>query len=270
LVDFTNTHEVALRDMDDLNGRIAIVTGAGTGIGRAIALRLAEAGADVGLFDLDEASAHATRDQIRAIGRRATVTVGNVAERGDVLGAAAAMEHELGPINILVNNVGILRTCPFLEQSIEDWHRVFATNLDGVFHFSQAVLPGMVARCGGCIINMSSWTGKKGVANHAAYGATKAAILNLTQSLAEEFGQSRIRVNAVCPGIIVDTKMREVAEDLNRAQGLPDVATRTKALPLRRPGYPSEIADVVAFLASDRAAYITGEAVNITGGLWMN
>jgi NAD(P)-dependent dehydrogenase (short-subunit alcohol dehydrogenase family) len=128
----------------------------------------------------------------------------------------------------------------------------------------------MVARSKGRIVNMSSWTGKKGVANHVAYGATKAAILNMTQSLAEEFSASGIRVNAVCPGITSDTKMRDAAKDMNRAQGLPDVATRTKALPLRRPGYPTEVADVIVFLASDRAVYVTGEAVNVTGGLWMN
>lgn len=170
----------------------------------------------------------------------------------------------------MINNAGILQTSKFLEVTADDWRRTFAINLDGVFFFSQAVLPAMVDRRAGVIINMSSWTGKKGVPNHAAYGATKAAIINLTQSLAGEFGEHGIRVNAVCPGIIVDTNMRAEAEDMNRAQGLPDAETRTKSLPLRRPGQPHEIADVVAFLASDRAAYMTGQALNVTGGLWMN
>ena len=256
--------------MADLSGKVAIVTGAGAGIGRAIALQLAEDGSDIGLFDVDEAGARETADQVRALGRRAGVAIGNVAEQKDVARAVAAITAELGPVDILVNNAGILRTCTFLDQSEADWHRMFAINLDGVFHFCQAVLPQMTERGKGCIVNMSSWTGKKGVANHAAYGASKAAILNVTQSLAEEFGGLGIRVNAVCPGIIVDTKMRDAAEKMNRAQGLADVATRTQALPLRRPGYPQEIADVVAFLVSDRAAYVTGEAVNVTGGLWMN
>lgn len=256
--------------MGELSGRIAIVTGAGAGIGHAVAMRLAEAGADVGLFDRDEAAMRETADQLAAYGGRTALAAGDVAERGDVMAAVAGFAAKLGPIDILVNNAGILRTCKFLDQSEADWRGIFAVNLDGAFHFSQAVLPAMVERGAGCIVNMSSWTGKKGVANHAAYGATKAAILNLTQSLAEEFGADGIRVNAVCPGIIVDTRMRDAAEDMNRAQGLPDVETRTKALPMRRPGYPSEIADAVAFLASDRASYITGESINVTGGLWMD
>ncbi len=256
--------------MAELANRIAIVTGAGAGIGREVSLRLARAGCDVALFDIDARSVNDTADQIRALGRRASVVTGSVAVRDDVISAVSTFTTELGAIDILVNNAGLLRTCKFLDQSADDWRAIFAINLDGAFHFSQAVLPTMVERGKGCIVNMASWTGKKGVANHAAYGATKAAILNMTQSLAEEFGASGIRINAVCPGIIADTKMRDVAEKMNRAQGLPDVETRTKALPLRRPGYPSEIADVVVFLASDRAAYITGEAVNVTGGLWMN
>lgn len=251
----------------ELADRIAVVTGAGAGIGREVALRLALDGCDVGLFDIDERGISETADQVRRLGRKAAVAVGNVAARGDVLSAVGLFAGELGPIDILVNNAGILRTCKFLDLTESDWRTSFGVNLDGVFYFCQAVLPRMIESRAGNIINMSSWTGKKGVANHAAYGATKAAIINLTQSLAAEFG---IRVNAVCPGIIVDTKMRAQAEDLNRAQGLPDVETRTKSVPLRRPGYPSEIAEVVAFLASHRAAYMTGQAVNVTGGLWMS
>lgn len=256
--------------MGELTNKIAVVTGAGAGIGRAVALRLARAGCDVGLFDIDPASLSETADEVRALAVRVSVMTGNVAVQADVVAAIATFARDLGPIDVLVNNAGILRTCKFLEQSAADWRAIFAINLDGVFHFSQAVLPVMVERGSGCIINMASWTGKKGVANHAAYGGTKAAILNMTQSLAEEFGPSGVRINAVCPGIISDTKMRDAAEEMNLAQGLPDVTTRTKVLPLRRPGSPSDVADVVVFLASDRAAYITGEAVNVTGGLWMN
>jgi NAD(P)-dependent dehydrogenase (short-subunit alcohol dehydrogenase family) len=252
------------------NQRTAIVTGAGAGIGRAVATRLAAAAYDVGLFDLNERGMRDTATDVRALGRTAIEVVGNVALREDVARAALTYREHFPTLDVLVNNAGILRTAKFLEMSERDWSDCLAINLNGMFHFCRAVLPSMVQQRSGCIINMASWTGKKGVANHAAYGASKAAIISVTQSLAEEFGEYGIRVNAVCPGIIVDTDMRTQAEDLNRAQGLPDVHTRSRSLPLRRPGYPGEIADVVAFLASDAAAYITGESVNVTGGLWMD
>ncbi len=256
--------------MGEFTGKIALVTGAGAGIGREVAVRLARGGADLGLFDLNAAAAQETAGAVLALGRRAAVVIGNVAQGDDARSAVAAISAELGPVDILVNNAGILRTARFLELSESDWRAMFAINLDGVFHFSQAVLPAMVERGSGTIINMSSWTGKKGVPNHAAYGATKAAIINLTQSLAGEFGELGIRINAVCPGIIAQTNMRAEAEAMNYAQGLPDVATRVQSIPLRRAGYPAEIAELVAFLASDRASYMTGQAINVTGGHWMN
>lgn len=256
--------------MTEFSGKVAVVTGAGAGIGREVALRLARDGANLGLFDLNTDAARETAEAVARIGRKAAVASGNVARCEDVRQAIARFQTDLGPVDILVNNAGILRTARFLDLNEADWRAMFAVNLDGVFHFSQAVLPGMVERGCGAIINMSSWTGKKGVPNHAAYGATKAAIINLTQSLAGEFGRQGIRINAVCPGVIVDTNMRAEAEEMNRAQGLPDVATRVQSIPLRRAGYPAEIAEVVAFLASERAAYMTGQAINVTGGHWMN
>lgn len=256
--------------MSEFRGKISVVTGAGAGIGRDVAFRLARDGADIGLFDLDAGAVQETAKAIAALGTRVSVAAGSVANSSAVRNAVNQFRSELGPIDILVNNAGILRTSPFLDVQEGDWRAILGVNLDGVFHFCQAVLPEMVQRTAGAIINMSSWTGKKGVPNHAAYGASKAAILNLTQSLAGEFGASGIRINAVCPGIIVNTGMRDEAEEMNRAQGLPDVATRVQSIPLRRAGYPSEIAEVVAFLASDRAGYMTGQAINVTGGHWMN
>ena len=251
--------------------RTALVTGAGAGIGRAIALRLAADGCDIGAVDLDEAAAEETAALVRKLGRQACAVVGNVARRDSVQAAVARVAEALGPIDVLVNNAGILRPAKFLDVTDEDWRQTMSVNLDGVFYCCQAVLPAMLARRAGCIVNMSSWTGKKGVPNHAAYAATKAAVISLTQSIAGEVAEHGIRVNAVCPGTIVDTRMRTEAEALNKAQGLPDVDTRVKTLiPMRRAGLPADIAGVVAFLVSDDAAYMTGQAINVTGGLWMN
>lgn len=249
----------------------ALVTGAGGGIGRAIALRLARDGWDIGVVDLNEAGAQETATLVRELGRRACVAVGNVARRDSVQAVVAQVTEALGPIDVLVNNAGILRTAKFVDITDQDWRDTMSVNLDGVFYCIQAVLPAMLARGSGCIVNMSSWTGKKGAPNHAAYSATKAAVIALTQSLAGELAEIGIRVNAVCPGTIVDTQMRDDAETLNKAQGLPDIHTRVRTvIPMRRAGLPSDVAGVVAFLVSEDAAYMTGQAINITGGLWMN
>jgi len=252
-----------------LAGRRAVVTGAGLGIGRAIALRLAAEGCDVGVFDRSPEDAQETARLIESAGRRAAVATGDVASLDQVRAGMDALVAVLGAVDILVNNAGILRTAPFLETTPEVWRAVLGVNLDGVFNGCQAVLPHMIARRSGVIVNMSSWTGKKGVPNHAAYATSKFGVIGLTQSIAGEVAAHGVRVNAVCPGIIVNTAMRDQAEALNRAQGLPDVATRVQAIPLKRAGTPEDVAGVVAFLASDDAGYMTGQAINITGGLWM-
>ena len=251
------------------DGRTALVTGAGTGIGRAIALKLAREGCRVGVFDRDGAAAESTAAAIRAEGGTAATHTGDVSRREDVRAGVAALESALGPLDCLVNNAGILRTAPLAGITDADWRDTFAVNLDGVFLFCREVVPGMVARGRGAVVNMASWTGRRGVPNHAAYSASKFAVVGLTQSIAAEVAPHGVRVNAVCPGIIVDTAMRDHAEAANREQGLPDVHTRAQTVPLRRPGVPGDVAGVVAFLLSDAAAYVTGQAVDVSGGLWM-
>ena len=141
-------------------------------------------------------------------------------------------------------------------------------NVDGLFHVTRAVVPGMVERRSGVVVNIASWMGKAGVAQHGAYCASKFAIVALTQTLATEVGEHGVRVNAVAPGLIVGTRMREEAEIDRRAKGLEFAESRARSIPLRRAGAPEDVANTVAFLCSDQAAYVTGETVSITGGLW--
>jgi len=254
--------------MYGLEGRVAIVTGAAIGIGRAIALRLAQEGCRVGLFDLDRAGAEATAQMARAAGGTVAMAVGSVAVRADVTRGLEQFERDLGSPDILVSNAGILRADPVTALTDKAWRDTFAVNVDGVFFWSQAVLPGMLARRHGVIVNIASFAGKKGQPTLAAYSASKFAVIGFTQSLALETAEHGIRVNAVCPGIIVNTGMRDELEDYNAAHGRPDVTARAKSIPMQRTGEPEDVARVVAFLASAEAGYMTGQAINVTGGLW--
>jgi NAD(P)-dependent dehydrogenase (short-subunit alcohol dehydrogenase family) len=256
--------------MYHLDSKSAIVTGAAHGIGRRIALRLAEEGCDIGIFDIDEAEAQKTASDIRARGVRVFVEKGNVAHKGDVNRAMSALMRGLGRVDILVNNAGTLRVGKILAMSEKDWDDTFRVNLDSVFFVSRSVIPHMISRKSGCVLNLASWLGKKGVASYGAYCASKFAVIGLTQTMAVELAEYGIRVNALAPGLIVDTKLRAESEAMHQAQGLPLAAERAKAIPLGRVGYPDDVARLAAFLVSDEAAYMTGQAVNVSGGLWMN
>lgn len=254
--------------MYGLNGRKAIVTGGAHGIGRAIAARLVAEGCEVGIFDLDRAAAQATADALSAEGGRVVVAAGDVSSREEVVGGIGSLKAALGPIDILVNNAGICKVGKLLETSEAEWKATFGINVDGLFHVTRQVAPGMVERRSGTIVNIASWMGKSGVAAYGAYCASKFAVVSLTQSLALEIGEYGIRVNAIAPGLIVETKMRDESEIQRAAEGLPTAKDRAKTIPLRRAGLPSDIAKTVAFLASDEADYITGETISVTGGIW--
>jgi NAD(P)-dependent dehydrogenase (short-subunit alcohol dehydrogenase family) len=254
--------------MYGLEGRKAIVTGAAHGIGRAIAMRLVFEGCHVGIFDQDAATARTTAAAIARNDRIVRVVAGSVASKTDVEEGVAVLTAELGTIDILINNAGILRSGKLLEMTETDWSDIFRVNVDGVFHVTRAFVPGMVARRSGVVVNLTSWMGKSGVAHYGAYCASKFAIVALTQALATEVGEHGVRVNAVAPGLIVGTKMRDEAEIDRRAKGLDIAESRVTLIPLRRAGVPDDVANAVAFLCSDQAAYINGETVGVTGGLW--
>ena len=256
--------------MYSLNGRSAIVTGAAHGIGRKIALRLSEEGCDIGIFDIDELRAKETAGDIRERGGRVFVEVGSVANKDDVDRAMSTLARELERVDILVNNAGILRVGKILAMSEKDWDDTLRVNLDGVFLVSRSVIPHMIARKSGCVLNLASWLGKKGVASYGAYCASKFAVIGLTQTMALELAEYGIRVNALAPGLIIETKLRAESEAMHQAQGLPLAAERAKSIPLGRVGYPDDVARLATFLVSDEAAYMTGQAINVSGGLWMN
>lgn len=256
--------------MYSLEGRIALVTGGGAGIGRRIATRFAEEGCDVAVLDIDAAGAEETAAQVRALGRRALALAADVGEAEAAMAAVAQARAVLGPVDIVSNNAAIVRVGPVIDLAVEDWREVFRINADGVFHVCKAVIPEMIARRSGRIINTASWFGKIAKPNYSAYSASKFAVIGLTQALAGELAPHGVTVNAVCPGTIVGTRMRSDADARSVEQGLPTAKEREALSPLGRVGVPDDIARVVAFLASDEASYMTGQSINVTGGLWMH
>jgi len=232
--------------------RTALVTGAGRGIGRSIALRFAEEGAKLCLVARTEPELAETDRQVRAIGPRSLSLPGDVTSLETATAIVERTEAELGPVDILVNNAGVFLRRAFLEMTPEEWDQVMATNLTGAVNFCRAVLPGMVRRRRGRIVNVSSIHGIRGEANLSAHSAAKFALIGLTQSLAREFRSHNIAVNAVCPGS-VENKLDETREAARRE-------------PLQEKLWPRDVARTVLFLASDDAAAITGAALEVYGG----
>jgi NAD(P)-dependent dehydrogenase (short-subunit alcohol dehydrogenase family) len=254
----------------DLKGKVAFITGAGGGIGRAIALRLVREGCHLAIMDLDRSGAEDTARSARSAGGKAVVLQGDVAESADVARCVRSAEDELGGLDLLVNNAGVLPIGSVQDTSEEEWRRTFRVNVDGVFHCCKAVSPAMVRRRQGRIINIASWFGKTGKPYNAAYCATKFAVIGFTQSLAQELAAHRVTVNAICPGTVTATAMRERADETLKRLGLPTSKERESGIPLGRLCLPEDVARVAAFLASGESAYMTGQAINVTGGLWMH
>ena len=241
-----------------LNGKTALVTGASRGIGRAIALRLAEDGANVAVIYAGSADkAEAVVNEITALGVNAKAYRCNVADSAAVNETVKAVTSDLGKIDILVNNAGITRDGLMLRMKDEDFDAVLDTNLKGAFNMIRACYSGFIRKKSGRIINISSVSGIMGNAGQANYSASKAGVIGLTKSVARELASRGITCNAVAPGFI-QTDMTENLGDNNPL---------LNSIPLGRMGKPEDIAAAVAFLASDSAAYITGEVLKVDGGL---
>ena len=251
--------------MYSLSGRVGIVTGAGGGIGREIARRLTREGMVVAVLDRDSAAAEAVAGEIGGLALAADVT-----SPEEVSLAVDTALARLQRIDVLVNNAGIAWMGPAMDMPLEALQAMLRVNVEGVFIVTRAVLPHMMARRSGSVVNLASWAGKTGNANFAGYCASKFAVIGLTQALAREMAPHSIRVNAICPGIVVDTAMRSTIEVQQRHYGLPDTAEREKSIPIGRVSVPDDVARIAAFLASDEASYMTGESINLSGGLLMD
>jgi len=246
----------------NLNGEIALVTGGSRGIGRACALALAKAGAEVLVkYVSNEAKAEETCNQIRQAGGKATAVKFDVGNAEETQSAIEALLKEKKKISILVNNAGITHDGLMMRYATEDWDRVVDTNLRGAFVASQAVIRPMMKERKGSIIHMSSIVGITGNAGQAAYCAAKAGLIGLTKSMAKELAARNIRVNAVAPGYIQTDMTDELTPE--QKDGI------LKHIPLGRVGTPEEIADAVVFLASPASQYVTGQVIVVDGGMGM-
>jgi len=244
-----------------LQGRVAIITGAAQGIGRAIAEALAHAGADIAVADLDTGRSADTVAAVEKIGRKALNIKVNVADANETKAMAEHVIKTWGKIDILVNNAGITRDALLLRMREEDWNLVLQVNLNGTFNCTKAVLQPMTKQRYGRIVNIASIVGAMGNVGQANYAASKAAVIGFTKTVAREYASRSVTVNAVAPGFIV-TAM---------TQGLPTEVKEAlqKQIPLGRLGTPADIAAAVQFLVSDEAGYVTGQVLHINGGMLM-
>ena len=242
-----------------LNNKIAIVTGGADGIGKATAIRFAQEGAVVVIWDLNEEKGNETVQQIESAGGKASFAKVNTAVYAELEAATKQVVDQFGTLDIIINNAGITRDNLMLRMSKDDWDTIIKVNLDSVFNLTKAVIKPMMKARAGSIINMTSVVGVKGNAGQANYAASKAGVIGFSKSIALELGSRNIRCNAIAPGFI-ETEMT-AALDEKTVQGWRD------SIPLKRGGQPEDVANACVFLASDLSSYITGQVLNVDGGM---
>jgi 3-oxoacyl-[acyl-carrier protein] reductase len=243
-----------------LEGKTAIVTGAARGIGKAIAIRLAGEGCNIAFTDLAiDDNAKATENEIAALGVKVKAYASNAANFDDTHAVVNEIVKDFGQIDVLVNNAGITRDGLMMRMSEQQWDSVINVNLKSAFNFIHALTPVMMKQKAGSIINMSSVVGVHGNAGQANYSASKAGMIGLAKSVARELGSRGIRANAIAPGFIITEMTHQLSEEVR--------AEWAKQIPLKRGGTPEDVADVALFLASDLSSYVTGQVIQVDGGM---
>ena len=247
-----------------LQGKTALITGAARGIGKAIAMKFAKEGANIALTDLfidEEHGGLATEREIQALGVKAKGYASNAADFAQTAEVVAEVQKEFGSIDILVNNAGITKDGLMLKMTEQQWDAVLNVNLKSAFNFIHAVTPIMMHQKGGSIINMSSVVGVHGNAGQCNYAASKAGLIALAKSIGQEIGRRGVRANAIAPGFIDSAMTRALPEEIRKEW--------VKNIPLRRAGTVDDIANVATFLASDLSSYVTGQVIQVDGGMNM-
>ena len=254
--------------MQRFEGRTVVVTGGGGGIGGATCRRFAQEGARVAVFDLNHEAAEAVAAAIRADAGQATAFRCDITDRASVDAAVAATESAMGPIDVLVNNAGWDVFKPFTKTEPVLWDKLIAINLIGALHMHHAVLPGMVARKRGRVVNIASDAARVGSSGEAVYAACKGGLVAFSKTLAREHARHGITVNVVCPGPTDTALLAECAQGASNPDKLIEAFTR--AIPLGRLGQPADLAGAISFFASDDAGFVTGQVLSVSGGLTMN
>ena len=248
-----------------MSGRVALVTGGGGGIGAAIAAALAADGHAIAVGDLRLDAAGESAERVAAAGGHAASLEVDVTDGGSVAQAIARAGRELGPVEILVNNAGWDELKPFVETDEEFWDRVIAINFKGCLHTTRAALPGMIERGYGRIVNIASDAGRVGSSMESVYSGAKGGVIAFTKTIAREVARAGVTANAVCPG----PTRTPLLEQMTAEGGEKLVDALVRAVPMQRLGEPEDVAAAVAFLASDRAGFITGQTLSVSGGLTM-
>lgn len=255
--------------MRGLKGKVVVVTGGGGGIGSATCLRFAEEGARVVVADIGAEAATRVVDQIEAQGGEAVAMIVNLVDYDATVAAVAKIEAEFGPIDVLVNNVGWDLFVPFLKSEPDFWSKIIDINLRAVLNITKPVLVSMVARgTGGRVVSIGSDAGRGGSSGESVYSACKAGVIALTKTLAREHARDQITFNTVCPGVTETAMLEAFMEGAGDKEKLRSAFTR--AVPLGRMGKPEDLPGAILFLASDDAAFITGQTISVSGGLTMH